>query len=629
MVQKPQLSSSQATTPPSGLFAFPVVRGAILLAWLVCTVAAAGIAAVGFRIDNSVGVWFAEDDPALADYRRFLGDFGNREWVLVAVEQEVSSREAQAADWDELVSRYQEMEHVHWVMTSSDFREKSDFVRRFLKPDPQRSHEALLLHITNDIERQDGYREALVSELRNVAEALPTIASVQVAGTAVINGELNHAARRDMFLFFPAVALFVILIGFAVFRNIPDTFVLLSVSLGTVVVTEGILVGVGYPLNMVTIMLPTVLIALSVADVVHLIHAYHAAREHAGDSSTAASQAVKSILWPCAGTTLTTIAGFLAFSGSSVLPVFQLSVFVSFGIALAWLLTMTGGPALLVVLWHRSKREAPPAILFGRRILAPWSRFVGRHPWQIVGAFVLGSVVLLGLPSLQADTDYVKFFRSKSRVPRDYQSLQSAGFPQNPLNLVFQPPNGIAPTSSQYWGPLESFSRQLPMLPGVHSVLSPFVMADLARVRCEYAETLGGMLSQESDQVQLTVMMDYPSSQRLFRLLPAIRALADSVLPTDLRMIPTGTSYLWARMDDGVIRTQKESLAIVCVVCFVILVFLFRSVWLGVLGLVLSLLPGLRWASPSTTRSILSTHTWSRVVAAAIQNRHARRQSLE
>ena len=36
-------------------------------------------------------------------------------------------------------------------------------------------------------------------------------------------------------------------------------------------------------------------------------------------------------------------------------------------------------------------------------------------------------------------------------------------------------------------------------------------------------------------------------------------------------MTPTGTSLLWAHMDDGVIRTQKESLLIVCVVCFAIL----------------------------------------------------------
>ena len=572
-------------------FAFASVRRAILGLWLTVTVVAACICFLGFRIDNSVGVWFAKDDPALTDYKRFLRDFGNREWALVALRRSASNREALIADREALVSRLEQLEHVHWVLSSSNFPQESDLVQKFLNPDPQSPHEALLLQITNDIERQDGYREALVSEIRKASEGLPTIEQVHVAGTAVINGELNRASRRDMFLFFPVVTVFVALIGGLIFRNVRDTTVLLCVSLGTVVVTQGLLMGVGYPLNMITIMLPTVLIALSVADTIHLIHAFHAAHSSVGDSLSAAARAVKAIAWPCAGTTLTTIAGFLAFSGSSVLPVFQLAIFASFGIALAWVLTMTGGPVLLAVLWQTTRRKQPPAVVLGERLLGVWWRLVGHHPRWIVSAFAMGGVALLGLASLRADTDYVKFFRSDSRVPQDYQALQQAGYPQNPLNLVFQLPPDELPLSAKYWIPLESFAEQLETLPGVHSVLSPFVMSGTPDAMGDHMENLGGMLSRQSDQVQLIVMMDYPSSQKLFKLLPRIHTLAGQVLPPEMRLIPTGTSHLWARMDDGVIQTQKQSLAIVCMVCFGILLFLFRSVGLAGLGLALSLYP--------------------------------------
>jgi predicted RND superfamily exporter protein len=147
------------------------------------------------------------------------------------------------------------------------------------------------------------------------------------------------------------------------------------------------------------------------------------------------------------------------------------------------------------------------------------------------------------------------------------------------------------PLSPKYWVPLESFARELETLPGVHSVLSPFVMAGSPEAMGDHMENLGGMLSRESDQVQLIVMMDYPSSQRLFTLLGRIRTLAEKVLPPELHMVPNGTSYLWARMDDGVIQTQKDSLIIVSMVCLAILLFLFRSVGLSLLGLALSLYP--------------------------------------
>ena len=565
------------------------MRRAVLVAWLTLTVAAAAVSILRFRIDNSVGVWFATDDPALADYRQFLDAFGHREWTVVALRRTRAPDAVLRADRDAMVSRLEQMEHVHWVLSASDFPEKSELVRRFLKPDPRSPYEALLVRITNDIDTADAYREDLVAGIRDVAEDYPTIAQVHVAGTAVINGELNRAARRDMFLFFPAVSVFVSLLGIVLFRNIRDTTVLLSVSLGTVIVTQGLLMGVGYPLNMITIMLPTVLIALSVAGVIHLIHAFHQAHASDGDSGAAARQAVKSIAWPCAGTTLTTIAGFLAFAGSSVLPVFQLAVFASFGIALAWVLTMTGAPMLLSVLWENRRRAEPPAARVGSALLDRWATWLHRRPRWIAATFALGGISLVGLTSLEADTDYVKFFRSDARVPRDYRALVEARLPQNPLNLVIQFPPDERP--STYWEPLEEFAHQLETLPGVHAVLSPFLLSSAAEAVAEGAGNLGGMLSRQADQVQLIVMMDYPSSQRLLALLPRIRALAQEVLPDGLRLVPTGTSLLWANMDDGVIRTQKQSLVIVCVVCLGILLVLFRSIGLSVLGLAISLYP--------------------------------------
>jgi len=589
-VQSPTSPTTETPAGKSRLFARAGVRRAILAAWLVATVAGLGVAVRGFRIDNSVGVWFAAADPALADYRQFLSDFGGREWILVALRQGRESPEA-AADRQQFAARLERIDQVHRVLSSSLFPPGSAFVRQFLKPHPASPYEALLVQVTNDIDRQDGYREALVSEIRAAARAFPTIETVRVAGTAVINGELNRSARRDMFLFFPLVALFVALLGALVFRNVRDTAVLLSVALGTVVITEGLLLAAGYPLNMVTIMLPTVLIALSVADAVHLIQVFHAVRAEVGDGPAAAARAVKSIAWPCAGTSLTTIAGFLAFAGSSVLPVFQLAVFGAGGIALAWMLTMTGAPVLLVVLWRTTQRSELPAAQWGERLLRRWWAFADGHPRWIVAAFLAGGVSLVGLLSLKADTDYVKFFRSHTRVPQDYRVLQREGFPQNPLNLVLRLPDGAMLLAPQYWIPLQTFARELESLPGIHSVLSPFAMADAPSAMGDQVTTMGGMLSHQGNQLQLIVMMDHPSSQRLFALLPSIRALADTVLPSGVHLTPTGTALLWANMDDGVIRTQRQSLAIVCVVCFVILAMLFRSPWLAALGMAVSFYP--------------------------------------
>ncbi len=205
---------------------------------------------------------------------------------------------------------------------------------------------------------------------------------------------------------------------------------------------------------------------------------------------------------------------------------------------------------------------------------------------------------LFGLRSLEADTDYVKFFREGTRVPEDYQALQQGGFPQNPLSLWFTVPVGQSVLQPEYWDALDNFTSAVEQLSGVHSVLSPFLVARSAGLATNasseiVAEITGpfDLFSADMEHVQLIVMTDYPSSTRLNELLNRIEPLVGQYMPATMQMTPTGTSLLWAHMDDGVIRTQKESLVIVCVVCLLILLVLFRSLKLAALGLAASLLP--------------------------------------
>ncbi|MEX2032505.1 MAG: MMPL family transporter, partial [Dehalococcoidia bacterium] len=545
----------------------------VLAPWLVVTAVAAVVVVAGFRIDNSVSVWFAADDPALALSRTVVEVAGGGEWLLVMIRQDGSPADRQA-DRGALVASLGNLPEVHAVVTA----DRADGpVRALLRPQEDAHHEALLVQITNDLDRQDEYRERLLAEVRAVVRAHPTVTSLHMAGTPVINGELNRAARRDMMVFVPAIVVLLVVFSLVIFRTWRDTLVLLSVSLGSVIVTMGTLVVTGHALNMVTIMLPTVVIALAVADAVHLIHAFHHARRRE-PSGAAARQAVRAVAWPCAGTSATTIAGFLAFAGSSVAPIFQLAVFASLGIALAWILTMTVAPALLVTLWHGRQRAIAPSHSkhdVGTR--APWWQRLGQYPRAVAATLLLASGSLLGLGLLKADTDYVAFFRSGTRVPTDYRALAEAGYPQDALTVVVRATSGQGALSPRHAEMVGSLADRLRAVPGVRGVLAP---ADLP------AGPTGG-----AGLFAMIALTDYTSSRGLFALVRAVETEVARTLPEDLTVTATGTALLWARMDAGVIQTQRESLIIVSVACCLILWGLFRSLRLALLGLAVSVLP--------------------------------------
>lgn len=552
-----------------------------------------------FRIDNSVGIWFAQDDPALVDYQQYLDDFGHTEWTLLMVETESLAAPAFLKDLRALTIRLARLDHVERVVSlvnapgsltspPSDLLRRDDlqrlaqspFARKVLMRPGDQRRTLLLLQTANDLSKQDPYRLALVDSIHAAVAAYPSISRHSLAGTPVINAELNRSAKTDMFVFFALVTLLVFVVSLIMFRSVKDASVVLTVSAGSVTFSMGLIVAVGYSLNMVTIMLPTVLIALSVAGTIHVIHTFHRIRREEG-AERAVSQTIRRVWLPCLGTSITTIVGFMSLSGSSVLPIFQLAVFGSCGVAMALLLSLTVAPLMLFHFWRSAGRDSGRSAAGHSGLLSTLVRWLRLRPASIALVFVVSSALLAGLWSLDADTNYAEFFRSNSTVPRDYGRIESAGFPQSPLVLTLKAPGDAQRLGSNLWTTLPTFAQELRQLPGVKVVISP-----TARGPDPLA-----LVSRDRRQCRLLLLTDYLSSDALHRVMVTIRGLKAAIISTGAALTITGTTVLWASMDTQLIHTQVYSAFVVSAALLLVLTLLFRSFSLALVGWLVSAFP--------------------------------------
>jgi predicted RND superfamily exporter protein len=381
-----------------------------------------------------------------------------------------------------------------------------------------------------------------------------------------------------MFVFIGLVGFLVTVLSLLLFRSWRDVAVLLSVSLSAAAITLGLIAGLGLSLNMITIMLPTVLLALSVADVVHVIHAFHHHRDGAG-TRQALGRVIRDLWLPCLGTTLTTMAGFLSLAGSSMLPIFHLAVFSSLGIALAWILTLTVAPLLLERLWKN--RTGKPEVRLSResKWLAGFSRQLPRRVWIVALCFAAAAIGLGGLNKLETDTNYVEFFRAGSELPRAYAKLQDAGVPQSQLALVLD--QGTTAPSAALLAAVHEFEDQVRELPGVHQVISPY----------SASRELMGLVSMDGTRQQIIALTDFMSSQELSGLLGTVRDIGFRSLPPGVGLEIAGSPVLWIQMDRSLVQTQRRSLFIVAGVALLVLAVVFRSFWTALVGLFTSLFP--------------------------------------
>lgn len=621
----------------------------VWFALLLVSVAALTLCLTGTRpvIDNSVGVWFLKDDPNLEVYERNNTAFGSKEWSILLLETKSVAAPAFLRDLARLTTELEAVPHVRRVLSLASVRglvnlpgrgpvlvslldpasdHAAETLRGGLAQLPTMEHlllpqgwgtrTALLVQSDNFLHDLDPYRMALVDSVHRLVASCPTVRSHSLAGTTVINAELNRSARQDAARFYVLVTAMVLFFGWIALRDLRDLAIVTAVIAVAALGPMGGIAACGLPFNLVTILVPMILVSLSVCDVIHVINAFHGERRHL-PADEAARAAITRLWTPCLWTSVVTVAGMLSLAISSVAPIRQMGFATTIGLALAWACTMTMVPALLTLFWSKRARSADSGWTpgkYGSRLLPFLS---GRWRWFWLAAALVLALPVVGLNRLRIDTDYTRFFSTNAPVSRAYQELRDAHLAQSVVEIVIESPNGTALDDSRCRTGLWALETRVGRLAHVRHTLSEETLLQEIDQGLNGATTAPRWLAYQAGVVQqlraaarsvglselndystpdgtrrrILVLTDYMSSQELHELRDAVSRFAGMLLPASVRASVQGTTVLWANMDAEIGRTQITSILVLAAVFVVLLPILFRSIRLGLLGIVINGLP--------------------------------------
>ena len=185
--------------------------------------------------------------------------------------------------------------------------------------------------------------EAYVQIHDAVAAAAPASVTVDIAGSAAVSGYLSHAIDTDARALQPLVFLLVIAFVYVAFRRLSALPGPLLVVAGSAAGAIGLMASMGVPYYAITSALPVIIVAISVADAIHILSAYfqHRADSPDTDIREAVVHAMVTMARPITLTTLTTIAGFVGIGVVSIMPpITEFARYAALGVALAWFFSM-------------------------------------------------------------------------------------------------------------------------------------------------------------------------------------------------------------------------------------------------------------------------------------------------
>lgn len=283
------------------------------------------------------------------------------------------------------------------------------------------SEDAKALCIYVPIEAKDqSYR--ISNEIKDIVNGLGGAEKYYITGLPVAEDTFGFEMFKQMAISAPLamVIIFFLMLGF--FKHPKLVVAPLLLAGVTVLITMGVLIGMGFTVHIMSSMIPIFLMPIAVLDSVHILSEFFEKYQKVGDQKKAILETIEDLFMPMLFTSLTTTAGFFSLAFAKIPPVQVFGVFVAFGVMLAWLLTMTFIPAVIAVMKKESladfgaKEEHTEAGLMSRFLLAIGRFSIRRWKAILIGTLVLVGISGYGITKIVINDNPVKWFTPKHEI---------------------------------------------------------------------------------------------------------------------------------------------------------------------------------------------------------------------
>jgi len=300
-----------------------------------------------------------------------------------------------------------------------------DIYRRSLVSDDFKATQILIpLDISEEMASRPEIIEGFI-EIRDIAkEMFAGYAEVYVTGLPVISATINEAMKTDLVVMIPLVAIVVLFVLFFSFRRFTPVILPLISVLAAAVWSMGAMPLFGVKLSVISTVLPVILVAVGSAYGIHIVTHYLGAVKGKDEMSREEHKALILTLLRKIGkavflAAVTTLAGFISFGFTTVVPIREFSYFSTFGVLVSFLTAVTLIPALLIIRGPRlikmkdKKANSADSIIAGAFV-----RITEKRTAVIFATVLIVLFSIWGISKVVLDNVFVEYFKTTTDIYR-------------------------------------------------------------------------------------------------------------------------------------------------------------------------------------------------------------------
>ena len=500
---------------------------------------------------------------------------------------------------------------------------ESTYVNSLISPDGQSA--AIILEMERypeDGDTLDPKNEIAPAVRKILARPEFALLNAHVAGGPIMHHDYDEIAGRETRNFMGLCLLIQMAILLWVGRGVRGVFVPISIVFLSVLWTMGAIGLMGFTLNMMIVILPSLLICVGIGDSMHFIAEYQDQCDKGLARRKAMLKTFAMVGLPCLLTTLTTMGAFLSFLTVRIRPFRELGVYASVGVVAALALTFILVP-FFYSFGKKNARITNPANQKNRhdlfdRLLARVHWIVTAGPgWVVVFFVVLVLVSITGAMNIQVESNFVKMLSTKLPLRQAYDFIDErmGGSMSMEIMLDTGKTDGVKePAFLKKMDVLQGFADNHPLVTKTMSVLDVmkkmrramhnndqefYSVPDTLEAASQYLfmyETSGGdqldkLVGFDYDIARLTVKTRNLSTADVRCFMRDVEDFSRKTFDDSVSVEMTGALTWVKALNDKIGEGVKYSFTAVLFAVGALMIIFLRSVKLGLISMIPNVFP--------------------------------------
>jgi predicted RND superfamily exporter protein len=269
--------------------------------------------------------------------------------------------------------------------------------------------------------KDESYR--IAEQIRGFIAQLDSQDEFHITGLPVAEDQFGYEMFIQMGIAAPLAGLMIFIVMWLFFRNVALITAPMLMAMAVVLVTMGLLIGMGFTVHIMSSMIAIFLMPIAVVDSVHIMSEFADTYRPGQDAKVVIKKVVSHLFKPMLFTTLTSSVGFIALMLTPIPPVQVFGAFIGFGIVLAFILTMTFIPAYVSRMSEKQltalqavqhQADSSPRI---ERVLNAIGKIATGNSRILILLFMsLFAVSVVGLTKIQINDNPVNWFKADHEI---------------------------------------------------------------------------------------------------------------------------------------------------------------------------------------------------------------------